>query len=242
MLESSFFSIIFQGGIFSTCILLLLLCMSVISWGIITWKWRVFGNAMKITAGFLKSVDMFSGLSDVLYRAESYTSTYVTREFQAAYQEFATYKIKENRGNNYYAKQELLHRIERSIEKSIVSEGLTYENKLAILATISSSAPFIGLFGTVAGIIDAFYSIGSQGAASIAVVAPGISAALVATAFGLFAAIPALIAYNIFRNKTQVIRQEMESFGFELINLFDRECPTVVNKPRQTSHANLSVR
>ena len=92
------------------------------------------------------------------------------------------------------------------------------EKGLSALASISSAAPFIGLFGTVIGIIDAFYSIGAKGSSNIAVVAPGISAALVATAFGLFTAIPALMAYNVFRDKTRYVANQMRSFGLELLD------------------------
>ncbi|MBT6613432.1 MAG: hypothetical protein HOB38_15130, partial [Deltaproteobacteria bacterium] len=119
-------------------------------------------------------------------------------------------------------KKQLIQKIERRIEKAIISEKADIEKELGLLATISSSAPFIGLLGTVTGIIDAFYSIAAQGASSIAVVAPGISAALVATAVGLFTAIPALIAYNMFREKVRALSNKMAGFGLDLLTLFDQ--------------------
>ncbi len=221
--QSSFLQIILQGGTLSIAILFLLLFMSVVSWTIIGWKWVSLKMAMKSSANFLKFLDLTASLSDAVLRSETFSITYFAKEFQAAYKEFQ-YSLKlAKRSYNLGNRQDILLRIERSVEQCIVIENLKFEKSLIVLATISSSAPFIGLFGTVTGIIDAFYSIGSQGAASIAVVAPGISAALVATAFGLFAAIPALVTYNFFRNKTRIIRQEMERFGFELINLCDKE-------------------
>lgn len=233
LISHSFLNTILQGGIFSLIILAVLLFMSILSWAVIGWKWFYLSSLIRNSANYLKNMDLLNGLSDALYRSETYSMTYFAREFQAAYQEFSYYQEQPQPSLYFGDKQDLLMRIERSIEKCIVSESIKLDRSLTILATISSSAPFIGLFGTVSGIIDAFYSIGSQGAASIAVVAPGISAALVATAFGLFAAIPALIAYNAFRGKTRMIRQQMESFGFELVNLFDREFSKTVQLTKQ---------
>lgn len=196
--QSTFLQIILQSGSLSIAILALLLLMSVISWTVIGWKWFSLRMAMNNSAKFLRHLDLTAGLSDILMRSETFSIAYFAREFQAAYKEFQ-YSIKlAKKPYNLGSRQDILARVERGIERCIVDENLKYENALIVLATISSSAPFIGLFGTVTGIIDAFYSIGSQGAASIAVVAPGISAALVATAFGLFAAIPALVTYNFF--------------------------------------------
>lgn len=234
--NGTFLNLIMEGGIISLIVLAILLVMSILSWGVIGWKWFLFNVSMRQADAFMSSLNLMEGLSDTLYRSESFESTYYAKQFQAAYEEYVdTYKQIQQA---YYVgeKQDFISRIERAIEKCIVNESLRFDKSLIVLATISSAAPFIGLFGTVTGIIDAFYSIGSQGAASIAVVAPGISAALVATAFGLFAAIPALMGYNVFRNKTRIIQQEMESFGADLINLFDKEFSKTVtlSKPRPT--------
>lgn len=219
---NSFFSLIFQGGLLSIIVLVILLGMSILSWSIICRKWLLYQSAIKTTKKFLETVDLNSGLSDVLYRSELFSTTYVAKIFQSAFKEFKSGRkiMKQPLGKEDI--QKLLLRIERQIEKQIGSLYAYYEKDLNILATISSSAPFIGLFGTVTGIIDAFYSIGFQGSASLAVVAPGISAALVATAFGLFAAIPALIAYNVFRNKSRIITNEMKSFGLDLLIFFEK--------------------
>ncbi|MCP4751666.1 MAG: flagellar motor protein MotA [Proteobacteria bacterium] len=222
-LQGSGLSLIFQGGAISLVVLTILLAMSVISWAIICRKWPTFSAALKSARMFMRSVDLENGFSDIKYRSELYPGTYTAVLFETAFQEFEKRKRRENYIENDESKHDFLLRIERKIESSIVVQNTRNEKDLNILATISSSAPFIGLLGTVTGIIDAFYSIGSQGATSIAVVAPGISSALVATAFGLFAAIPALIAYNVFRNKARLINNEMRSFGLELINLFDGE-------------------
>jgi biopolymer transport protein TolQ len=221
--ESSFLNIILQGGNLSLAILFVLLIMSVLSWAVIGWKWVTFKTGMKKANDYLAKLNLTDSLSDAQARSETFASTYFAKEFQAAIKEYLLARKSLKQAYITGEKQDFLLRVERSIEKCIVQETMHYDKLLIVLATISSSAPFIGLFGTVTGIIDAFYAIGAKGAASIAVVAPGISAALVATAFGLFAAIPALMAYNVFRNKSSIVRQEMEAFGFDLINLFDSE-------------------
>ncbi len=221
--ESSFIKMILQGDSLSLAIVFVLLVMSVLSWAVIGWKWVTFRTGMKNAADYLSKLSLNDGLADAQFRSETFSNTYLAKEFQAAFKEYSLTRKNLKQAYLRGDKQDFLFRVERSIEKCIVEEMILYDKMLIVLATISSSAPFIGLFGTVTGIIDAFYNIGAKGAASIAVVAPGISAALVATAFGLFAAIPALMAYNVFRNKSRIIRQEMEAFGFDLINLFDNE-------------------
>ena len=115
----------------------------------------------------------------------------------------------------------LSQQLQRVIEQTINERYAFIENRLSILATISSAAPFIGLFGTVLGIINSFQSIGTSGVTSLASVAPGISEALVATAAGLLAAIPALMAYNYFRNQTRILANTMRNYWMELTNSFD---------------------
>jgi len=220
--QGSFFSMIYQGGFLSIIVFLVLLLMSILSWAIIIRKWVYLSSLTKSAKRFLKRVDISSGLSDVLLLSEQETKTYTARLFKEAY---ATYS---KQINHFEAeledidKKQLIQKIERRIEKAIISEKADIEKELGLLATISSSAPFIGLLGTVTGIIDAFYSIAAQGASSIAVVAPGISAALVATAVGLFTAIPALIAYNMFREKVRALSNKMAGFGLDLLTLFDQ--------------------
>ena len=111
--------------------------------------------------------------------------------------------------------------LQRVIEQTINEKYSFIENRLNILATISSAAPFVGLFGTVLGIINSFQSIGTTGVTSLAAVAPGISEALVATAAGLMAAIPALMGYNYFRNQARVLTNTMRNYGMELTNRFE---------------------
>ena len=112
--------------------------------------------------------------------------------------------------------------VKRMMSRTAASNLRDIERSLTFLATTASTSPFIGLFGTVWGIMDAFHGIGKSGSASLAVVAPGISEALVATAIGLIAAIPAVIAYNHFLNKVNVLIGEMDNFSQEMLNVVQR--------------------
>ncbi|RME34608.1 MAG: Tol-Pal system subunit TolQ, partial [Deltaproteobacteria bacterium] len=112
--------------------------------------------------------------------------------------------------------------VARALRRAMTSETQRLERYLTFLATTGSTAPFIGLFGTVWGIMDSFHGIGKTGSASLAVVAPGISEALIATAIGLVAAIPAVVAYNHFVSKVNVLTGEMDNFSQEFLNIVQR--------------------
>ena len=112
--------------------------------------------------------------------------------------------------------------IKRALDQASVAEESRLQKNLGFLATTGSTAPFIGLFGTVWGIMDSFRQIGLRGSANIATVAPGISEALIATAFGLVAAIPAVVAYNYFLGRIRMISSEMDNFSLEFLNIIER--------------------
>jgi biopolymer transport protein TolQ len=117
---------------------------------------------------------------------------------------------------------EELASIDRTLKRVAGTEITRLERALTFLATTGNATPFIGLFGTVWGIMDAFRQIGFRGSTSLAIVAPGISEALIATAAGLFAAIPAVVAYNYYLNKLRVVNSQMESFSAEFLNIVVR--------------------
>lgn len=212
-----------EGGFFELSVLGLLLLMSAISWGIIFYKGFSFQFIVHSYRIFFKHTDLYSGMKELKVRAGVSKSAYPAQLFNEAYREYEYSIGKKDQKMEKGFRDDLLKRIERKVEKSIIQQNTEMEKGLNILATISGSAPFIGLFGTVIGIIDAFHSIGDKGTSSIAVVAPGISSALLATGLGLFTAIPALIAFNVFRNKNRNVNNDMRGFGLELLNLFDRE-------------------
>ena len=126
---------------------------------------------------------------------------------------------------------ERLDAVNRAMRRAMSAEIARMERYLPFLATTASSAPFIGLFGTVWGIMTSFQNIGAQGSANLAVVAPGISEALIATAAGLGAAIPAVMGYNFFVNRVKYWAVEMEGFALELLNVFARSLPKPARVP-----------
>jgi len=142
--------------------------------------------------------------------------------FTAGYSE-VTYQLRPTPGAAPGKPQiKSMEAVERCLQRSSVVEMGRMENYLGILATIAAVSPFVGLFGTVWGIIDAFRGIGATGNASLATVAPGISEALVATAFGLVAAIPALMAYNYFQGALKHWQTQLDDFALEFIGLSER--------------------
>jgi biopolymer transport protein TolQ len=151
--------------------------------------------------------------------------------FKAGYVDLE--KIKKERGQPNSSKETLaadsqrklsgeVASIDRTLKRVAGAEITKLERTLTFLATTGNATPFIGLFGTVWGIMDAFRQIGFRGSTSLAVVAPGISEALIATAAGLFAAIPAVIAYNYYVNKMRVVTSQMDNFSAEFLNIVER--------------------
>jgi biopolymer transport protein TolQ len=220
--DGSLLTIIYQGDIGSMIVMIILLIISVISWGLIIRKWFQLYRTEKASRKFLKNLRLEEGLEAIHYRSVLYPTTHTSLLFIALYDELGAAARGEKKPL-WHSESRLTEDIDRIIDKTVLKEKAVLEKDLSVLATIASSAPFIGLLGTVTGIIDSFYSIAAKGASSIAVVAPGISAALVATALGLFTAIPALIAFNLFRERTRKITNEMIRFGLELTPLFSSE-------------------
>ena len=138
--------------------------------------------------------------------------------FRAGYKEMERARDKGSGGPN-----PVIAHVHRGLKRAFLSETLRLEKSLTFLATTGNTAPFIGLFGTVWGIMDAFRQIGFKGSTSLATVAPGISESLIATAAGLAAAIPAVVAYNYYLNRIGAITSEMEGFMNEFLNLVERD-------------------
>ena len=156
--------------------------------------------------------------------AKKYSFSTTAEVFRVGYAELT--KINKPLNESAQASDEIslssLDNLERSMNKACNTEMTKLESALGFLATTGSASPFIGLFGTVWGIMDTFKGIGARGSATLAVVAPGISEALIATAAGLAAAIPAVIFYNYFLNQSKNMVQEMENFSAEFLNIVER--------------------
>jgi biopolymer transport protein TolQ len=221
---------ILDAGIMVKFVLLLLLVFSVMSWAIILMKHRVISRTQKENDRFLDAYMRSNRLSEVMTASKKLGSSSIAEVFRAGYSELGKF----SRGRKEsplaetdeagYMSLELrgIDNVERALNRACGTEASKLEKALGFLATTGSACPFIGLFGTVWGIMTAFRGIGARGSATLAVVAPGISEALIATAAGLAAAIPAVIFYNYYLNKVRAITLEMDSFASEFLNIVER--------------------
>lgn len=216
----SIWALVLDAGIVVQMVLVVLLMLSLLSWAIIFNKWRVFRVAKAEDAGF---IDLFWGgsdMKDVLSHAKTLKSSPQAAVFQNGFREYA--RVRQQQEEHALVAGSGLLSIRHVIDKTWTAQMTQFGQGLSFLATVGATAPFIGLFGTVWGIIDAFQNIGLTQNTSLATVAPGIAEALVATAFGLLAAIPAVVAYNAFHGKMKVLNNSLDAFATEFINLLSR--------------------
>jgi biopolymer transport protein TolQ len=200
-------------------VLLVLLFFSVFSWAIIIFKRRTIRTATSQSQRFLRAFRRSKNLSDVNEAAKRYNGSPLAALFQSGFRELA-HISRSNPQNTLNSGR--LESLSRVLTKASNAEISRLEKMMSFLATTGSVTPFIGLFGTVWGIMDAFIRIGIVRSASLSTVAPGIAEALVATALGLFAAIPAVIAYNYFLHRIKDIITDMEDFTLEFLNIADK--------------------
>lgn len=221
---------VFDAGPMVQFVLLLLLAFSVISWAIILMKYRVIRRTRKENELFLEAYMRSNKLSTIFPESKKYHHSTIAEVFRAGYTELskiAALKRENNPGSHGEEEPVSLElrgmdNIERTLNRACDNESTKLEKFLIFLATTGSACPFIGLFGTVWGIMHAFQGIGVRGAATLSVVAPGISEALVATAAGLAAAIPAVVFYNYYVGKIRAITVETENFSAEFLNIVER--------------------
>jgi biopolymer transport protein TolQ len=218
--ETSFFATITHSGPIAFFVLLVLLVFSVVSWGIILLKWLAIRQAQKASVEFLETFWQSKKLDDIFQRSEEMTTSPVAQVFRAGYQELV--KVKQREEKDEKGLLGGTDNVERSLRRASGSEMTELGRLVPFLATVGSTSPFIGLFGTVIGIMKSFQDIGLKGSANLATVAPGIAEALIATAAGLAAAIPAVIAYNWFGARIKVIGAEMENFSHDFMNIVRR--------------------
>ena len=195
-------------------VLVVLLAASIFSWALMLSKWRVFSSARKESAGFLRVFRKSGRLSEIAAVAEQFHPSPLVPVFTEINDEYQRQSGGRGLPRNPNA-------LERSAQTAS-SEALTaMEARMTWLATIAAISPFIGLFGTVMGIIDAFHGLGTAGAATLRSVAPGISEALITTAAGLAVAIPAVIGYNQLTAQLREFGARMDDFGRELLNAIE---------------------
>ena len=224
--ETSIVGMVLGGSFVAKLILLVLALMSALSWAVIIIKALQYSNIRRENKKFYKTYLNESSLNQIKKVSSDFYYSSFASMYSATYQEAARMSQRIQRAapdipESTSMLPHLSQQLQRVIEQNINERFSFIESRLNILATISSAAPFIGLFGTVLGIINSFQSIGTSGVTSLAAVAPGISEALVATAAGLLAAIPAIMAYNYFRNQSRLLTNNMRNFGMELTNRFE---------------------
>ena len=215
LLQNGIFEMILGSGPVVKAVLVVLLVFSLFSWTIIFAKWRALRQAIKRNESFLRAFRRTQKLADMNTLAAQFQPAPLAVAFEFGYQEVERQVNGKGRLHNIPA-------LQRAMQLGSSEELTRLERNMSWLATTASSTPFIGLFGTVWGIIDAFRGLGQAGGTSLRAVAPGISEALITTAFGLLAAIPALIFYNHFLHRIREIGSRMDDFGVEFVNLAER--------------------
>ncbi len=224
------FDMIIRAAAFSKVILLILFGFSVASWAIILERWWFYRRAERRSLSFLQSFRRAESPGDFRTAASTTRDNPFARIFDRAM------KHVEGGGNPSSARGYLemevttatrtavnTESLKRTLELAITDEISVLERYLGFLATTGSTCPFIGLLGTVWGVMSSFMSMGREGSASLTVVAPGIAEALIVTAAGLFAAIPAVIGYNLYVSRVQRFGRRMDSFSLEILNALERE-------------------
>ncbi len=212
-------NLIAQSGPVAKTVLAILLLFSILSWAIMISKWGLFRKARVQSTRFVKAFRKAPRLQDIAPLASQFQPSPLVAVFEAGYEEYR------RQTGNPSGTVKNITAVQRATQIAASEELTRLERRLPWLATTGVVAPFIGLFGTVWGIIDAFHSLGTSGSATLRAVAPGISEALIATAAGLFAAIPAVVAYNQLTHSIREFGARMDDFALEFLNVVERSTP-----------------
>jgi biopolymer transport protein TolQ len=207
-----------ETGAVAKLVLLLLLAFSFVSWAIILSKWGLLRRARVQSGRFVRAFRKARNLQDVAAVAEQFKPSPLVGVFEGGFEEF-----RNQVGNSGTLRN--LTAVQRAMQIASSEEMTRFERNLPWLAITGAVTPFVGLFGTVWGIIDAFHGLGTAGAATLRAVAPGISEALITTAAGLVAAIPAVIAYNLIGASIREFAARCDDFSLEMLNAAERYAP-----------------
>ncbi|MGO2075193.1 MAG: protein TolQ [Pseudoalteromonas sp.] len=228
----NFLDLILEASLLVQLVMLALVAMSVMSWAIIFQRKKAvteaFANAKKFEQKFWSGTDLSKLYNEISSRGSS--SNGLESVFVAGFKEFARHKK-----TSFQSASIVMDGAHRSMRVALSREIEKLENSLSFLATVGSISPYIGLFGTVWGIMNAFIALGEVKQATLQMVAPGIAEALIATAMGLFAAIPAVIAYNRFANKVEKLESNYINFMEEFANILHRQAATQIEAKANVS-------
>ena len=221
--------LVLHASLVAQLVLAILLLFSAISWGIVLYKFWQFGRSSRQSSTFLDVFRKSSKFSEVQAVCRTLSASPLVGLFQSGYTELNSQL--RTAGNPEPAKPatapgrptlKSLDAVDRALLRATTVEMTKLERRVTFLATTASITPFIGLFGTVWGIMSSFQQIGAQGSSSLGVVAPGIAEALITTAAGLFAAIPAVYFYNYFTSRVKRFASDMDDFSLEFLNISER--------------------
>ena len=228
-----------NAGLMVQLVLLTLLIFSLASWSIIIIKSIYIRRAFRESAQFTDLFWKSKSLTDAFNQANRFSSSPISRIYRIGYLELT--KLGRTGPSESEDEPESpgmtghlmgMDNVKRALRRAITTETTRASQMVPFLATSGNTTPFIGLFGTVWGIMNSFHGIGLRGSASLAVVAPGISEALVATAAGLAVAIPSVIAYNYFMQKIRTLESELHSFSADFLNIIERELLRSKGRPQ----------
>jgi biopolymer transport protein TolQ len=214
-----------ETGPVAKIVLLILLIFSVISWAIILAKWSLLRRARVQSGRFLRAFRKAQRLTDIAAVAEQFRPSPLVAVFEGGFEEYR------RQGAVSSGVVRNLTSVQRAMQIASSEELTRFERNLPWLAITGAVTPFVGLFGTVWGIIDAFHGLGTAGAATLRAVAPGISEALITTAAGLAAAIPAVIAYNLIGSSIRTFAARGDDFAMEMLNAVERVQPQTSYRP-----------
>jgi len=204
-----------QGDALALAVMGVLICFSIYSWTIIFSKWSAVRGARRTNDRFLRAFRKAAGLEAVMVASERYRPSPLVTVFDFGYEEVE----RQVRGRNKLSNRAA---VERALQIGVSEEMTRLERNMNWLATTATASPFIGLLGTVLGIIKAFMDLSQGQSTSLRTVGPGIAEALIATAVGLLAAIPAAIFYNLLNTRIRDIGTRMDDFALEFLNMVER--------------------
>ena len=228
-MELSIFAMMANAGLVVKLVMITLCIFSLVSWTIVVMKHLMFRKAKNASLDFLDAFWDSKTLNEAYDSAREHALSPEATVFVAGYNELKKISAARSSGTppaTLEMQLATMDNLKRAVRKAQFLESDRMARSISFLATTGSATPFIGLFGTVWGIMTSFQDIGQRGSASLAVVAPGLSEALVATAIGLAAAIPAVIFYNYYSNKLAEVESNVESFSTDFINLIERDILT----------------
>ncbi|HET9594791.1 MAG TPA: protein TolQ [Anaeromyxobacteraceae bacterium] len=219
-----YWEVVTHSGPIGVAVLALLALASVVSWAIILKKWLHLRRAQDQSVKFLETFWQSKRLDAIYQAAEALSHSPISQVFRAGYVELSKVTAAQKKDADDAMSEQLggIENVERALKRAAAAEVTYLESTVPFLGTTASAAPFVGLFGTVWGIMRAFNDIYQMGNANLATVAKPISEALIATAFGLAAAIPAVVAYNYFVSRIRVLDSEMTNFSNDFLNIVRR--------------------